>query len=209
MVLYMWAQFEIGRALQKRICPCSPTVGDSRFRTCTVWVRIPPRTQWYTRGMAKHIKYTKELLEEAARNSTNVSQVLDYLGLRRAGGTHYHVSNKLKSFGIDTSHFTGRGWSKGKAALNRRTPDEVLVLRDASRGKDSTKALRTALIAIGREEVCACGVGKTWNGKKFTLEIDHINGRWEDNRRENLRFICPNCHSQEETTNRPHKFRGK
>lgn len=134
-------------------------------------------------------------------------EVLDYLGLRRAGGTHTHVSKKLKSFEIDTSHFTGQGWSRGQAARNRRTPDEVLVLRDVSRGKEKTVALRRALKAIGRKEECACGVGPFWNGKKLTLEIDHINGKWEDNRRENLRFICPNCHSQEETSNMPHKYR--
>jgi len=37
------------------------------------------------------------------------------------------------------------------------------------------------------------------NGKKLSLQLDHINGICEDNRLENLRFLCPNCHSQTDT----------
>lgn len=38
-----------------------------------------------------------------------------------------------------------------------------------------------------------------WNGKPITLQLDHINGVGDDNRIENLRVICPNCHSQTDT----------
>jgi len=51
--------------------------------------------------------------------------------------------------------------------------------------------------------VCTiCGVSE-WNGKKLTLELDHINGEQTDNRKENLRWLCPNCHSLTPT------FKGK
>ena len=38
-----------------------------------------------------------------------------------------------------------------------------------------------------------------WNDKKLSLQLDHINGDNSDNRLENLRFLCPNCHTQTET----------
>jgi len=41
-----------------------------------------------------------------------------------------------------------------------------------------------------------------WLGSELTLEIDHMNGRYSDNRPENLRFLCPNCHSQTERLGR-------
>ena len=50
------------------------------------------------------------------------------------------------------------------------------------------------------EQSCAeCGIVNEWNNKKLVLQLDHINGKNNDNRLENLRFICPNCHSQTET----------
>ncbi|HET6908430.1 MAG TPA: HNH endonuclease [Mycobacteriales bacterium] len=49
-------------------------------------------------------------------------------------------------------------------------------------------------------EVCAlCGCDGSWNGRPLRLVIDHVNGDWLDNRIENLRFLCPNCHAQTST----------
>jgi len=46
---------------------------------------------------------------------------------------------------------------------------------------------------------CSCCNISEWNGKSIVLEIDHIDGNFENNKPENLRFICPNCHSQTDT----------
>ena len=44
-----------------------------------------------------------------------------------------------------------------------------------------------------------CGLQDEWNGSKISLHLDHINGENGDHRLENLRFLCPNCHSQTQT----------
>ncbi len=56
-----------------------------------------------------------------------------------------------------------------------------------------------SLDLIQHERCVICGLGWEWNGKPISLHLDHINGNREDNRLENLRVICPNCHTQTDT----------
>lgn len=64
--------------------------------------------------------------------------------------------------------------------------------------------LHRALQELGRPYVCeGCGLGPEWQGRSLTLDIDHINGEHNDNRPDNLRYLCPNCHRQCDETNRP------
>lgn len=50
-----------------------------------------------------------------------------------------------------------------------------------------------------KEECAKCGIGPVWDGEPLMLQLDHINGVNNDNRVENLRILCPNCHTQTET----------
>ncbi|WP_392676179.1 HNH endonuclease [Streptomyces sp. LN785] len=74
------------------------------------------------------------------------------------------------------------------------------MLCSPQEGRISGARLRRELLRIGVAECCTeCGTGIRWNDRPLRLEVDHKNGNWWDNRPENLRFLCPNCHSVTDT----------
>lgn len=155
-------------------------------------------------------KYTKDLLEDAVNDSFSYAGVLRYLGLKQAGGTQAHIAKQIKLFNIDTSHFTRQAHNKGKRSPQRKTAKDILIVLPEGSLRAKRTQLERAMLESNVDYVCAsdgCGVRSTWNGKPITLEINHINGDWLNNTLENLEFLCPNCHSQQESSNMPHKYR--
>jgi hypothetical protein len=140
--------------------------------------------------------YSDELLADAVRQSTSMAGVLRLLGVPNTGGQHSHLSRRVKRAGIDTSHFLGQAHSRGTPG-RRLPPEQVLVVRPAGSPRPDRQVLFNALKTLGVPYVCgSCGCGPEWRGQPLTLHIDHINGDYLDNRLENLRFLCPNCHAQ-------------
>ncbi|MFE4359390.1 MULTISPECIES: HNH endonuclease signature motif containing protein [Streptomycetaceae] len=144
--------------------------------------------------------YTKELLQEAVAASHSVAGVVRYLDRRQAGGTQAHIGRRIKDLGIDTSHFTGQAHNRGGHAPTRIPADQLLVRRAQSAKRIPGARIRSALAELGRPELCEdCGTGPEWRGRPMTLEVDHVNGDWSDNRPGNLRLLCPNCHAITDT----------
>jgi transposase len=147
-----------------------------------------------------YAKYTREMLAEAVAASTSMAGVLRHLGLGQNGGAHAHLRRRIDRLGIDTGHFLGRAHYRGTTSPRRRSAAEVLVLRPADARRAAPTTLRRALIERGRPYRCTgCDIDGTWNGRPLTLHVDHVDGRFWDCRPENLRFLCPNCHSQTAT----------
>jgi hypothetical protein len=152
-------------------------------------------------------KYTKELLEEVVVKSRSYREVHERLGIKYHNGKSRYIRDKIKQYNISISHFI-KSPSRDKTAENCKSvkkvtqcirwPDEVVFCKNSvlTRGPE----IRRRLLKKGWEFKCnECGLEDEWNGKPITLQLDHINGDSCDNRYENLRFLCPNCHSQTET----------
>jgi hypothetical protein len=141
--------------------------------------------------------YSAEDLARAVAASTSLAAVLRRLGIPLAGGSQAYLARRIKAAGLDTSHFLGQAHQRGRPARRRLPPEQVLRLLPPGSYRMAGKRLRRALIEMGVPEQCEqCGCGPSWRGQALRLIIDHRNGNWLDNRLENLRFLCPNCHAQ-------------
>lgn len=142
-------------------------------------------------------RYTRELLEPVVQGSTNYWQVVQRLGLRPNGAQNHRLKAIILELGISTTHFV-RNPTGGRG--HQVTPAERLVFdRNTGKREGSDKLFR-ALIAVGHPNRCSkCGQDDVWQGDPLRLHVDHINGDGRDNRPDNLRLLCPNCHSQTST----------
>ena len=144
-------------------------------------------------GTAIIDKYTKEELEQIIKQSYSYRQVLKKLGYAtESGNNHTTLKNRIKKYNIDISHFN--------STINKtkRNPENIFI-------KNSTASQQTVRRWYVKGEYteykCSiCGLLPEWQGKELTLILDHVNGNNKDHRLENLRWVCPNCNQQLETT---------
>lgn len=142
--------------------------------------------------------WTDDQLREAIKNNLSLRQAMLALGLAGKGGTYKTMHRYIKLLSIDTSHMTGMGHLKGKNhSWSKSIPLEEKLTNGSNVGSDSLKRL---LLSKGlMENSCSvCGLTE-WQTQPLVMHLDHINGISNDNRFENLRLLCPNCHSQTPT----------
>ena len=144
--------------------------------------------------------YSDEDLAQAVGGSTSCAEVLRRLGIPLAGGSQAYLARRIKASGLDTGHFLGQAHQRGRPARRRLSPEQLLRVLPPGSYRIEARRLRRALIQLGVPELCeSCGGDRVWLGKPLRLIVDHRNGDWLDNRHENLRFLCPNCHAQTPT----------
>lgn len=154
-------------------------------------------------------RWNDAILRKAVIQSTSIRQVLHILGLKEAGGNYVQVANRINILNLDISHFTGKGWNKGKTIATVKK-DLRLILIEYSNVQSYKLKLRLFQERLKEPKCEICGWAEKSNDGRIPVELDHINGIRTDNRLANLRILCPNCHSLQ-TTHRgknKHRFSG-
>lgn len=133
--------------------------------------------------------WTDSQLVEAVRSSTRLIEVASKLYSTYAASHYSTIKYHIARLRLDCSHFEN-------LAPNRvKLKEDLFVVWDFV-GNLNRIRLRLREIRYSCE---ACGNTGDWNGKPLILQMDHKNGNRNDNRLDNLRWLCPNCHSQTET----------
>ena len=140
-------------------------------------------------------KYTIENLEPIIKASKSWADVCRRVGVKESTGAQTYVTTIAKKLEIDYSHFSSKGWNKGKTYPVKNV-QKYLVLNTPY--IIASHALKLKLIKAGlKESKCEICARTHWNNEEIVLELDHINSNHFDNRIENLQIVCPNCHAQE------------
>lgn len=153
-------------------------------------------------------KWNEESLRLATANSTSKRQVLNKLGLVEAGGNYEQIGKYINLYKISTTHFLGQKSNLGKKIP--RNPiykiTEILVQNSTFQSHKLKKRLFSEKIKKPKCEICSWA--KVSVDGRIPLELDHINGDHHDNRINNLRILCPNCHSLQSTHRGRNKKKG-
>ena len=146
----------------------------------------------------KIYKLSDEQFVELLKKSSTIFEVLFKLGYTVKGNSwgYSQVKRRMDDLNLDYSIFKGKSAVTKITKLNNVRKEDIL--------KENCKHQRTVLrryviknnLITYKCAICGC---TEWQGKTLSLELDHINGINNDNRLENLRFLCPNCHSQTST----------
>jgi hypothetical protein len=149
--------------------------------------------------MPRMRSWTDEELFIAVKKSRSYRMVLLELKLVPAGGNYEQIKRRIKELAIPIEHFTGMGWNIGLGFVpNPAQPLERLLVLNGTAQSFVLKK-RLFLERLKKPKCELCGWAETSADGRIPVELDHINGDRYDNRIENLRILCPNCHSLQPT----------
>lgn len=146
-------------------------------------------------------KVSAEELQQIIYSCETLADILRKLNLKPSGN-YKTLKTRLNSEKFDFSHIKlGLDTNKGRklGSTNKIPLNQILVENSTYLGGGRTLKPRLIKAGLLENKCYKCNIGPEWNGEKLSLQLDHINGVHNDNRIDNLRLLCPNCHSQTPT----------
>ncbi len=151
-------------------------------------------------------KYTLDQLKIAVASSNSFTEVCEFIGICRRGNSYQIMRRLVKENNIDYSHFPDPilyGLAVSKIS-DKKHWSEILV--SGHKDRIHSYLIRRALIESGIDYICKiCGQLPFWNNEELVLQVDHIDGNRTNSIQSNLRFLCPNCHTQQLNKSLGHK----
>lgn len=142
----------------------------------------------------RKILIDKDLFIRAVSANTTIAGVLKDLGKDPKGFGFYKTIHKyVKLFNLDTSHWVGQRHNKGKKRALHKAP--IVEVFSTNGNYDYRYVKRRILKENLLPYHCSICLLTEWQNQKLSLQLDHINGINTDHRLDNLRLLCPNCHS--------------
>lgn len=140
---------------------------------------------------------SEEEFRQLIKESSSYNNFLHKIGMSHGRSSNDIVKRRCEQLHVSTEHFKTTNSNRNNGS--KKTPIEDILIENST--YKNTSRLKERLINEHcLEYKCAiCGNTGEWLGKPLILQLDHINGNHQDNRIENLRLLCPNCHTQTET----------
>ncbi len=128
----------------------------------------------------KYREYTEQDLINAVKESFSISDVCRKINIKPVGGNINTIRRAIQRLNLNTEHFTGKAWNKGKQLKeigNYSKPNKIKEMLAKQRGWKCEK----------------CNMGK-WFDKPIPMECHHIDKDRTNNQEDNLQLLCRNCH---------------
>jgi 5-methylcytosine-specific restriction endonuclease McrA len=146
-------------------------------------------------------KFTVSQYQRAFDNTNSISEVLRFLGYKNEGCPYYRrkIKNMIENGELDLSQHEKNKLIRSPFDTGTRAIYTIENISKCNKRLGS-HVLNRILKSIKREYKCTeCGITDKYNEKPLRLHIDHIDGDFKNNIINNLRYLCPNCHSQTDT----------